>query len=98
MSRCYSHTTWQVKAGSEEEFVCRWDEFALWSALEGMNAQATLLRDTDDPSRFVSFGPWETVESVIRWRTLPGYAEHVGRIGELLESFDAHTLELIEKR
>jgi quinol monooxygenase YgiN len=98
VARCYSHTTWNVKAGQEEEFVRRWLEFADWSALEGLTARATLLRDVDAPGRFVSFGPWETVAAVSRGRTQPGFQEHVARLGELLDGFDPHTLELVVER
>lgn len=31
----------------------------------------------------------------MRWRTLPGFQEHVARMTELLERFDSHTVELV---
>lgn len=95
MNQYYSQTTWTVKAGSEDELVRCWTEFAEWSAREGLAAHARLLRDIDEPGRFVSFGPWETVEAIMRWRTLPGFQEHVARMTELLERFDSHTVELV---
>lgn len=71
------------------------DRVAEWSAREGLAAHARLLRDIDEPGRFVSFGPWETVEAIMRWRTLPSFQEHVARMTELLERFDSHTVELV---
>jgi heme-degrading monooxygenase HmoA len=93
MEEHYSHTIWTVKPGAEEEFVRRWMEFADWSEAEGLTGSARLFRDVDAPRRFVSFGPWESLDAIRRWRTLPGFKEHVGRLGEVLEQFEAHTLE-----
>jgi heme-degrading monooxygenase HmoA len=95
MGEHFSHTTWIVKPGREDEFVERWHAFAAWSAAEGLSARATLLRDVDDPTRFISFGPWETLTAIRHWRAQPGFHEHVARLGEVLESFDPHTLEEI---
>jgi heme-degrading monooxygenase HmoA len=93
----FSHTTWIVKEGREDDFVTRWTEFAVWSAAEGLRSHAQLLRDIDDSRHFVSFGPWETLDAVRRWRTLPGFHEHVARLSEVLESFEPHTFELIAR-
>ena len=98
MGEHYSHTIWLVKPGQEDEFVKRWKDFEEWSAAEGLTARANLLRDVDQPNRFISFGPWETLEAINRWRTLPGFHEQVGRLSEVLESFDPHTLESVFER
>jgi hypothetical protein len=57
MEKPYTHTTWRVKAGSEDEFVRRWSEWVDWSHREGLEAPALLLRDLDSPRAFISFGP-----------------------------------------
>ena len=98
MGEHYSHTIWVVKAGRENEFVRRWSHFEQWSAAEGLTARAKLLRDVDHPNRFVSFGPWETLEAIRRWRTLPGFQEHAERLSEVLESFEPQTLEEVFDR
>lgn len=64
----------------------------------GLTAQARLLRDGDEPLRFASFGPWETLDAIRRWRALPGFQEHAARFGEVLESFEAHTLEQVAEQ
>ena len=64
MGAPFTHTTWQVKPGQEEEFVRRWLEWVEWSHRLGLRAQARLLRDLEHPSTFVSFGPWETIAAV----------------------------------
>ncbi len=82
----------------EDEFVRRWEELADWSGLQGLTARAKLLRDTDDPSRFVSFGPWGSVDAVRRWRGATGFHERVARLQEVLDDFTPRTLELVSER
>ncbi len=91
----YTSTTWIVKAGHEDEFVRRWSEFAQWSEGQGLSAQAMLLRDVDDPTRFVSFGPWESLDVIGRWRTLPGFHERVALLNDVLEQFEPRTLQVV---
>ena len=98
MATPYTHTTWRVKPGMEEEFVQRWSEWVEWSHLQGLRASARLLRDVESPSTFVSFGPWESVDAVGRWRALPGYHERVARLHEVVESFEPRTLEIVAER
>jgi len=89
----FTHTTWQVKPGQEEEFVRRWLEWVEWSHRLGLRAQARLLRDLEHPSTFVSFGPWETIAAVRAWRGEAGYHERVARLQEVVERFEPRTLE-----
>jgi heme-degrading monooxygenase HmoA len=91
----FTHTTWQVKAGQEEEFVARWREWAEWSHRQGLRAHARLLRDVENPGTFVSFGPWETIAAVRTWRHEAGYHERVARLQELVERFEPRTLEQV---
>jgi heme-degrading monooxygenase HmoA len=98
MSKTYTHSTWRVKPGLEDEFVRRWEELADWSGWQGLTARAKLLRDTDDPSRFVSFGPWGSIDAVWRWRGAPGFHERIARLQEVLDDFDPRTLELVSER
>jgi len=91
----YTSGTWFVKADREEEFVEAWSELARWTAAEiAPGAHAMLLRDRDEQSRFVSFGPWENEEQIVAWRESEGFAARVEAIRELLDEFEAHTLDL----
>jgi heme-degrading monooxygenase HmoA len=96
--KAYTHSTWRVKPGLEDEFVRRWEELAAWSAVEGLTASARLLRDVDDPTRFVSFGPWESLDAIRRWRGSPQFHERVARLQEVLDGFEPRTLELVSER
>jgi heme-degrading monooxygenase HmoA len=95
VARAYTLTVWQVKPGFEDEFVGRWSEWIEWSHRQGLQSEARLLRDIERPTRFVSFGPWETLQAVRSWRRLEGYHERVARLQEVVESFEPETLELI---
>ncbi len=98
MEALYTHTTWRVKAGREDEFVERWAEWIDWSHREGLREHALLLRDAESPQTYVSFGPWEDVEAVQMWRSLPGYQERVARLREVLEELEPKTLEVVDRR
>ena len=98
MEELYTHTTWRVTAGSEDEFVVRWNEWVDWSHREGLAAQALLLRDLEEPRTFVSFGLWEDSSAVRNWRALAGYQERVARLSEVIESFEPRTLEVVARR
>jgi heme-degrading monooxygenase HmoA len=95
MAMPLTHTTWRVKPGQEGEFVRRWKEWADWSHEEGLRAHARLLRDVENPSTFISFGPWETMDAVRSWRSKPGYHERVARLQQLVEQFEPRTLEQV---
>ncbi len=95
MAEPFSSTTWIVKPGLEDEFVRRWTEFADWSAGQGLAAPAMLLRDVDEPTYFVSFGPWEDIQMIWRWRGLAGFQERVDSLNEVLVSFEPRTLNLV---
>jgi len=97
MGTPFTHTTWHVTPGQEDEFVLRWRDWAEWSSEHGLRAHARLLRNVEDPSTFVSFGPWETLGAVRAWRAEPGYHERVARLQALVESFDPETLEEVAR-
>lgn len=95
MTATYTHTTWHVKPGHEDEFVQRWREWIEWSHLQGLGPAARLLRDVERPSTFISFGPWLSRDAVRNWRAEAGYHERVARMQEVLETFEPRTLELV---
>jgi heme-degrading monooxygenase HmoA len=95
MAETYTHTTWRVKPGQEEEFIRRWKEWIDWSHLQGLGPRARLLRDAESPSTFVSFGPWMSPDAVKNWRAAAGYHERVAAMQELLEGFEPRTLDVV---
>ena len=96
MGTVYTSGTWVAKAGREDEFIAAWQELAEWTTSEVPGAVwATLLRNLDDPRRFVSFGPWDSMEAVAAWRAMPEFAERVAGIRDLLESFEPAAFEAV---
>ncbi len=98
VGQAYTLTIWNVKAGHEDEFVRRWIDFAEWAAVQGLAGRARLLRDHDDPRRFISFGPWETVAMATRWRDMEGFRERIQKLQEVVDNLDPHTLEVVVER
>lgn len=98
METHYTHTTWYVKDGSEEEFVRVWTDWAEWTHREGLAEVALLLRDAEDPRRFVSFAPWESIAAIAGWRALPGYQQRVERLRQVVDRFEPHTLAVVARR
>jgi heme-degrading monooxygenase HmoA len=95
----YTQGVWKVKEGHAEEFVAAWIEFADWTAATVKGAgRGMLLRDLDDPNRFVSIGPWQSLDAIAQWRRLPGWSERVEKIGSVLDGFEPATLEFVAER
>lgn len=93
METLYTHGEWTVKKGREAEFVAAWSDFARWTvdSVEG-SSWAKLLRDRDEPRRFVSFGPWRDEAAVAAWRAHPDFQARVAAIQELVDAFVPRTL------
>jgi heme-degrading monooxygenase HmoA len=95
----YTQGVWQVKPGRAEEFVAAWSRFADWTLEHAAGAGwGKLLRDLDDDHRFISIGPWESLEDIEAWRALDGWKERIAEIRELLVGFEASTLEAVVER
>ncbi len=95
----YTHGIWQVKPGHADEFVSAWTEFADWTIAHAHGTGwGKLLRDADDPNRFFTFGPWESLEAIEAWRAMDGWKERVGGIRSLLDDFKPSTLEVVVER
>lgn len=96
MGQPYTHGIWTVTPGREEQFVNAWTEMAVWTGRDVPGSMwAKLLRDTSAPNRFITLGPWESLDAIENWRALPGWQERVQRLRELLDGFEPSTLELV---
>jgi heme-degrading monooxygenase HmoA len=94
MTGPYTVGIWTAKPGQADAFIDAWSEFADWTkATVPGTSWATLLRDKEDPNRFVSVGPWESLEAIDTWRANQGWTERVGRIKELVD-FQTMTLDV----
>jgi heme-degrading monooxygenase HmoA len=96
MADVWTHTVWTVRAGREDEFVTAWQEMAREVARDiRMRRPPTLLRDHDRPNVFISFAPWEDLDTTTRFRSSEIFRRHVAGMGSMLESLDAHTLDQV---
>jgi heme-degrading monooxygenase HmoA len=76
---------WTVRPGNEDEFIAAWKEFAALTSQSKGAVYGKLLRDMADPGRFVSFGPWENLESAQAWRRQPEFRKAFDRFMELCD-------------
>jgi heme-degrading monooxygenase HmoA len=93
----YTMGIWNVKPGREDDFLGAWDALAQWTIESGFETHGTLTRDRENPSRFVSFGPWPSAEHAQRWRDDPGFREHFARLEETVESFEPGTFDVVAR-
>ena len=91
----YTIGTWVVLAGHEEAFVAAWCRLAKATSLDFPGAHATLVRDVEDPQRFLSFGAWGDPAEITAWRESDTFRRGVAEIGEHLEFFTPGTYRLV---
>lgn len=89
---------WLVKEGREEEFERRWQESVDGIALDYPGVKFMLLRDRENPRRFVSLGEgWRNIEQVEAMRGTPGFQDSLAAIWRLLDTGEISTLELVSE-
>lgn len=96
MGQPYTAGQWLVKSGSEAEFIKQWTAFTQWSLENAAGAEGfSLIQDTEDSRRFLSFGAWKDAGSVQGWRQSPEFGELLGRCRALCDEFEAHDYSLV---
>jgi heme-degrading monooxygenase HmoA len=91
----YTSGVWVVKKGHEDEFVRRWQASVDQLALQYPGITFRLLRDVDQPQRFVSIGgAWRNPEQIAVARSLPSYQEAMKEVEAVLASGEVSTFEL----
>jgi len=92
----YTSGVWTVKRGREDEFERRWHEAANGSSLEFPDVKFMLLRDREDPRRFVSLAEgWRNAEQIDAARGSPAYQDAMAAIWRVLDEGQLSTLELV---
>lgn len=94
MADVYTLAIWTVKPGREDDFTALWTRLGERTLEDFSEARGTLLRDRERPNRFVSFGPWRSVEQVEAWRASPAFRETVRELQEVLDDFQPGTFDL----
>ena len=84
----YASGNWHVQAGSEDEFIARWQAFITESAKTSQGfGSARLLRDADDPRHFLSFSDWADAASRDAWKASPEFERGLTSSRELCDEF-----------
>ena len=91
----YSSGMWTIRAGEEDAFVEDWRAFAEWSSRQPGAGTLRLTRDARNPSRFLSFAPWESYEQVRAWQGMPEFAERIEKARRHTTEFMASEYEFV---
>jgi heme-degrading monooxygenase HmoA len=98
IGQLFTAATWTVKPGREGDFIRAWDEFAKWTSHNLESAgQGQLVQDLDDPTRFLSFGPWESAEHIAAWRARPEFTSFMAKARELCDEIQPRTLKVVAR-
>jgi heme-degrading monooxygenase HmoA len=95
MGEAYTNGVWMVKAGEEEAFVAAWREFASWGQTWPGCATFRLVRDVRNPSRYMSFGDWESLDAQQAWKDHPEFKARIRRVQEHVDDFQPSLFELV---
>jgi heme-degrading monooxygenase HmoA len=91
----YTSGLWRVKDGQEDAFVEAWREFVSWAKEQPGSGTFRLVRDVEDPSRYMSFAPWDTFDAQRAWKETAEFGPRMKRVQEHVESFEPSTYELV---
>jgi heme-degrading monooxygenase HmoA len=99
MAEPFTHALWKIKPGRANEFVTAWESFAAWAREQTPGILwGVLLRDSEDANLFASTGAWDQAEDIALFVENPGTQQRLEGILQLVESFDARTMELVAVR
>ncbi len=92
----YTTGVWIVKKGREDDFARRWQESSDSLSLDFPGVTFRLMRDRENPQRFVSMGEgWRNAEQIEAARSSPGFQDAMASIWRILESGEIATLDLV---
>jgi heme-degrading monooxygenase HmoA len=89
----YTLGIWLVKPGHEDAFVKAWKDMADQTHRDFPGGRGVLMRDRDVPNRFISTGPWKSLEQIEQWRSSATFTQGLASIRDLVEHFEPHTLD-----
>jgi heme-degrading monooxygenase HmoA len=95
MGETYTSGSWKVKQGHEDDFVEAWKDFVSWAKDQPGSGRFRLVRDVEDPTRFLSFAPWESFEAQQAWKETDEFMAGMKRVREHVESFEPSTYETV---
>jgi quinol monooxygenase YgiN len=85
-----------VKKGREDDFARRWQQSVDSVSLDFPGVSFRLLRDRENPQRFLSMGEgWRNTEQIEAARNSPSFQDSMAAIWRMLESGEMTTLDLV---
>ena len=97
MSETYTSAVWVAKEGEEDDFVAAWREFAAWGSQAEGSGALRLVRDVGQPSRFMSFAPWESFDAQQAWKTSGEWRQRMDRVQRHVAEFTPSVWELVSQ-
>lgn len=67
MGDTYTCSIWSVKQGEEDGFIQAFHRFADKATKDFGAREGMILRDTDEPTRFIVIRRWDKAESLLAW-------------------------------
>lgn len=95
LKETYTLGMWTVKTGKEKEFISEWTTFANWTSENFSGAgKAYLLHDEKNSWKFISFGPWDSENTIQKWRQTNEFKSFVTKVKDLCDDFQPNTLKV----
>jgi heme-degrading monooxygenase HmoA len=95
MTETYTSGSWTVKTGEEDAFVQEWSDFVTWASGFPGSGTFRLVKDVEQPNRYMSFAPWESFDAQNAWKEQPEFPERIMRVRKHCQDFQPLTLELV---
>ena len=95
MNDYFTTGRWTVNPENGDAFVEAWATFAGWASRKTGAGMLVLMRDLDDPERFVSIGEWETIDAIRTWKGSPEFKERMAQVLQYVSEFEPRNLGLV---
>ena len=86
---------WVVHEDKQAAFMEAWAALAGWATTMPGAGTLRLGREVGDPTRFVSFGAWESPELVHAWKANSEFREHMAQVLQYVDDFRPSELDVV---
>jgi len=97
MTETYTNGTWTVKDGEDDAFVAEWTNFVNWGRMHAGSGTFRLVRNVDEPQKYMSFADWESFDAQKAWKSEPEFKERIGRVRSHCIDFQPLVYELVSR-
>lgn len=87
---------WLAKSGKENDLIAAWGDFAERIFNQNLGSGwVYLLQDIQEPRRFITCGPWDSIQKIDEWRQLPEFKEFFTKAKAMCEEITPLTMKPI---